>query len=383
MAWSVLFLKNSFSSTLPWASDAKGFFYGEILQISDGVGQIGGIVWPLFFALLIVWVLIYLSVWKGVKSVGKVVMITMPLPIILLIILFIRGITLPGALEGIGYYLRPDFSAMWNAEIWLAAASQIFFTLSIGLGIMIAYSSYNKKDSIIVGNTWTTALTNSGISLFAGFVVFSVLGYMSTATGVGIADVAASGPGFAFVVFPQALSLMPMAWLFAAIFFLTLLSLGIDSAFSLVEAVNTAVKDRFPRISVAKIAAGVCAVSFAFGVLYITNAGLYFLDIVDHFVMNFGLVIAGLIEAIAVGWVFGAKRMREYINSVSNMKLGAWWDVLIKWVIPVILIVLLVVQFITEITTPYEGYPQWAINVGWGAVVVPLIVAAWLAFKKE
>jgi neurotransmitter:Na+ symporter, NSS family len=383
MAWALLFFINSFRTQLPWAADAKGFFFNAVLQISDGVGQIGGINWYLFFSLLAVWVAIYFSVRKGVKSVGKVVLITMPLPIILLIVLFIRGITLPGALTGIGYYLTPDFSALASTEIWLAAASQIFFTLSLAFGIMIAYASFNKKKQDITADAYITSIANSAISIFAGFVVFAVIGFMAMNTSAPIEEVATAGPGLAFVVFPQALALMPFAWFFSALFFLTLLSLGIDSAFSLVEAVNTVIADKTKKIQQQKIALYVCSLAFILGIIFTTRAGLYFLDIFDHFITTFGLVLVGIFECIAIGWVYGAERLRKYINSVSKWKLGVWWDYAIKFVIPIVLIILLVTQFITELQGNYEGYPTWAIILGWAAVVIPALIAIGLALKPK
>ena len=382
IAWSLLFFVNSFNSPLPWIEDAKGYFFNNVLGISESVNVIGGVSLPLLFALLAVWIMIYLSVRKGVKSVGKVVLVTMPLPIILLAILFIRGITLPGALEGIVYYLKPDFSALFDTEIWLAAISQIFFTLSLGFGIMIAYASFNKETQDVSGDAYITSITNSLISLFAGFVVFSVIGYMATVNSLGIEEVATSGPGLAFVVFPQALALMPLSWFFAILFFLMLFTLGIDSAFSLIEAVNTAIKDRYPKVSKNKIAIAVCVVSFILGVIFVTGAGLYFLDIVDHFVTNYTLVAIGIFECLAIGWIYGAGKLRSYVNKVSRFKVGSWWDVSIKYIIPIALLVLLVSQLITDIQTPYGGYPSWALAIGWAAVIIPLLIVFGIAVRK-
>ena len=383
MAWSLVFLINSFQAKLPWADDAKGFFFNGVLQISDSIGDIGGVNWYLFFGLAAVWIAIYFSVWKGVKSVGKVVAITMPLPLILLVVLFIRGITLEGAGTGIFYYLNPNFSVLFNTEIWLAAASQIFFTLSLGFGIMIAYASYNKETQDVSGDAFVTSVANSAISLFAGFVVFAVLGHMATSTGVGIEEVVASGPGLAFVVFPKALSLLPGAWIFSTLFFVTLLSLGIDSAFSLVESVNTVFADRAKKSDLKKISFYVCSVCFILGIIFTTRAGLYFLDVIDHFVTNFGLVLVGIFECLAVGWVYGADRLRQYINSVSHWKVGRWWNHLIKWVIPIILGLLVAVQFVKELGGNYEGYPDWAIWMGWTTVIIPILVGIGLALKPK
>ncbi len=383
MAWCLHYFVNSFQADLPWAGDAKGYFFNSVLQITDNIGTIGGINWPIFSALFVIWAIIYFSVWGGVKSVGKVVSITMPLPIILLIILFIRGITLDGSFSGIYYYINPDFKALYDPEIWLAAASQIFFTLSLGFGIMVAYASYNKETQDVAADAYTTAITNSAISLFAGFVVFAVLGYMAASTGVNVEEVVASGPGLAFVVFPEALSLMPWAPFFSAIFFLTLLLLGIDSAFSLVEAVNTVIVDRMGHVPVKRVAFYVCTLAFLMGSIFTTGAGLYFLDIVDHFVTNFGLVLVGIFECIAVGWIYKADKLRAYINKVSWRNTGRWWNVTIKFIIPPILILLVIIQFFKEIKTNYEGYPDWAIAIGWGVVVVPLLIAVILAIISK
>tara|TARA_Y100000310_G_scaffold89923_1_gene87151 strand:- start:99485 stop:101026 length:1542 start_codon:yes stop_codon:yes gene_type:complete len=407
MAWSLAYFVNSFRAKLPWSENASGFFYESVLQLSSGVGEIGGINLYLLVALAIVWIAIYLSVRKGVKSVGKIVTWTMPLPIILLVVLFFRAISLEGAGIGIMTYLTPDFSALLSTEIWLAAASQIFFTLSLGFGIMIAYASYNKETQDVTGDAYITSIANSLISIFAGFVVFAVLGFMSVANSIGIDKVVKSGPGLAFVVFPEALSLMPFAWFFAALFFLTLLTLGIDSAFSLVEAVNTVFADRAGTKKLKKIAGIVCSVCFVLGILFVTKAGLYFLDIIDHFITSFGLVLVGVFECLAIGWVYGADRLRKYINSVSRFKLGVWWNHAIKWFIPGVLVFLLAVQvwidfgyafaanlssgtvnFLNSLAgidelVPYGQYPIWALKIGWASVIIPLLVGIALALKPK
>jgi len=246
---------------------------------------------------------------------------------------------------------------------------------------MVAYASYNKETQDITKDAYTTAIANSAISLFSGFVVFAILGYMATAKNVAVSEVVASGPGLAFVVFPEALALMPMPWFFSILFFLTLLTLGIDSAFSLVEAVNTVIADKKKELAQKKIAAWVCGTAFVLGIVFTTQAGLYILDVVDHFVTNFGLVMVGVFECVAIGWIYKASRLRKYINSVSERKLGMWWDTAIMYVIPVILVLLLLNQFIIEMRSNYEGYPDWAIGLGWLSVLIPLAIAFLLAMQ--
>jgi len=257
LAWSLKYLIASFGTK--WGTDTNAFF-ASALNLSSSVGEIGGLNWGLVVALAVVWILIYLSVFKGVKSVSKVVMITMPLPIILLIILTIRAVTLPGSAVGLLYYIKPDLRALLDAEVWVAAFSQVFFTLSVAMGIMIAYASYQKKKADVTKNAIITALSNSGISILAGFTVFGTLGYMATQQGVAVPDVVSSGVGLAFIVFPKAISLMPLASVFAVLFFLTLISLGIDSAFSLVEASGTVITDKFKKVKRSIVSLVICIV---------------------------------------------------------------------------------------------------------------------------
>jgi NSS family neurotransmitter:Na+ symporter len=294
----------------------------------------------------------------------------MPLPVVLLIVLVIRGISLPGSAAGITYYLQPNWSAILDYEVWSAAMSQIFFTLTLAFGVMIAYASYQHEKSDIAKNAVITSVVNSCISIIAGFAVFATLGYMSLKQNIPVDTLAASGPKLAFIVFPQVLSLIPGAPVFAALFFLMLITLGIDSAFSLVEAVTTVVSDRYTHLRREDVALYVCVFGFISGVVYTTIAGLYYLDIVDHFITNYGLVFVGLLEAIAVGWIYGAEKLRNYINEVSDIKIGVWWNALIRWIIPVLLIILLISSLIRDIKNPYEGYPQSIILVlGWGVLL--------------
>lgn len=378
MAWCLYYFVVSLR--VPWADDATAYFFNTVLQLSDSVSTVGGIQMPILLGLVGVWVSIFFCVWQGTKSVGKVVLYSVPLPIVLLGLLLLRAVTLPGFLQGWKLYLWPNWSALADPAVWTSAFSQIFFTLSLGFGIMVAYASYKDSEADIAKDTWLTALINSAISLFAGFVVFGVLGYMSQEAGIPLAELAAqSGPGLAFVVFPEALSLMPLAPVFSLFFFLMLFSLGIDSAFSLVEAINAAFADWSNRWRLDRIALVVCIVGFLTGILYTTRAGLYFLDIADHFVTNYNLLLVGLFQAILGGWVYGAEQLRRYVDEVSDWRLGKWWNVSIKYVVPFVLVLLLGSQLSTDLKTPYGDYPGWALGLGWAIAIAPLLLFAILA----
>lgn len=385
MAWAWDFLAGSF--TLSWADDAGTFFYEEVLEISSGPGVLGGFSTSVLIGLIITWVIIFFVLRNGAESVGKVVMITVPLPIILMAVLLIRAVTLPGAIEGLNYFLEPNFSMLTNPSVWIDAYSQVFFTLSLGFGIMIAYSSYMPEDSDIINNALITVFANSGISFMAGIAVFGTLGYMAETQGVAISEVATAGVGLAFVVYPNAISLLPggafFVGLFGFVFFAMLLSLGIDSAFSIVEAGVAALKDKWGGAK-RKVTFFYSLFLFVVGLLFVTKGGLYWLDIVDHYVNTYGLVFAGLSEAIIIGWFYDTNKLRNYFNSVSEYQFGSWWDIMIKFVTPIMLIVLLITELIADISTQYGGYElKYLVYGGWVGVIGLLIVASYLLSRQK
>jgi len=380
MAWCFGYLIHSLS--VAWGTNAESFFHGAFLQLSSGPGDLGSIRWPVLAGLAATWISILLIIHRGVKSVGKVVLVTVPLPLLLLVIMVIRGVTLPGAAEGLRYYLTPNFEALTDPNVWLAAYGQIFFTLTIGFGVMIAYASYLPKKSDISNNAFITGLVNCGTSFLAGFAVFSTLGYLAYITGKDVGDVVSSGISLAFITYPTMIRLLPFgASIFGLIFFLMLLTLGIDSAFSLVEAAVAAGRDRW-KISRKAVNLFTCGVAFILGLIFCTEAGLYWLDIVDHFINNFGLVLIGLFECLVIGYVFGTRKMREYINSVSEIRLGVWWDWLIKVIVPIILVITVVMSTVNLLRVPYGNYPQWALVIGGWGVALLILALALLANRR-
>jgi len=358
MAWSWQFLLESFryafADAMPWAADAEAYFTQHVLQRADAGGETWHIVWPLVGGLAATWLIVFLIIHKGVRRVGRVVLITVPLPVLLLVVLAIRGLTLEGAVDGIEYYLYPDFAKLADPKVWLAAYGQIFFSLTLGFGVMIAYASYNTRGGDITNNAFITCLANCATSFLAGFVVFSVLGFLALKQGnVPVEDVVKGGPDLAFVTYPLAISKLGeygRFWppLVAILFFITLLSLGIDSLFSLVEAAVAGLHDRFSGLSRNTITAGMCVAGFLVGLLFATRGGLSWLACFDRWCNDYGLVFVGLMECLAVGYFFRTARLREYINSVSEIHLGGWWELCIRLVTPLALTALLGHQILTR-----------------------------------
>jgi NSS family neurotransmitter:Na+ symporter len=369
MAWCFSYMIYSFD--LRWGINAEQFFLKSYLGVTNSPAVLGGLRIPVLLGLIVVWFFVFLILYKGVKRIGKVVALTVPLPTVLLIILTVRGLTLPGAMEGISYYLTPDFSQLLNANVWLAAYAQIFFTLSLAQGIMITYASFLKKKSDITNNAFIISLANCGTSFLAGFTVFSVIGYLAMSQGIGIENLGIAGPYLTFVTYPTAISLLPFAAaFFGIIFYIALLTFGIDSAFSMIEPISSGLHDKW-KISKAKATGIMCTLGFFTSLIFATEGGLHWLDLMDHFIANFGLVMIGLVECIILGWMYKIYKLREHANKTSEILIGKWWDLLIKIVIPIILITLLVMSIIGNITEPYEGYPWWIIVLGG---ILPLVV---------
>jgi len=377
LAWSWTYLWHSLG--VAWAADVEGFFMREVLHKSAGPGAVGAPVWPLVGGMALTWLAIYLILRRGVRNVSKVVMVTVPLPLVLLAILLVRGLTLPGSVDGIRYYLTPDFAMLGDWRIWLRAYGQIFFSLSLASGVMIGYGSYLGRRAEITNSALITAFANCGTSFFAGFAVFSMLGYLARVQGLPVPDVTDSGTGLAFVTYPMAIAKLPaLQAAIGVVFFITLLTLGIDSAFALQEAFTTGLHDKW-KLNPEKVARLFVLIAFPISLIFTTRGGFYWFDIVDKWVCDFGLVAAGLGQSLIVGWLYDVRGFQAYLNGVSEVRLGAWWVWALRVVTPAVLAVILVMNVKDEIEATYEGYPRWATTAGgWGTLILFAVLGFFL-----
>ncbi len=335
-----------FAFTLAWGDDPSGFFNKQFLRASDSPWAIGGLVMPIVWGLVVVWVLNWIITARGVqKGVEVACKIFMPLLFVLTVILVIRGVTLEGAGEGIRAYLKPDWSKLKDTDVWIAAYGQIFFSLSVGFGIMIAYASYLPEDADIAGNAIITGVVNCAYSFMAGFAVFGTLGFMAAKAGKPVSEVAVGGGGLAFIAYPQAIAQMPGAaqklpQLFGAMFFLTLIVAGLSSSISILEAFASAIQDKF-GVSRFRTCTVLCLVGFCGSLLFATRAGAPWLGIVDHYLTSYGLVTVGLLECVLAAVVIGVGLLRRHINATSQFKVGRWWDFCIRFLTPLVLLIML------------------------------------------
>lgn len=371
-----------FSFNFAWGSDPNAFFFKEFLALTDGPGQMGGIRMPVLIGVIAVWffnwAIVYRGLKKGIELANK---IFMPLLFLLMAVLVFWSLSLEGAMDGVEAYLTPDFSALTKPKVWIDAYSQIFFTLSLGFGIMIAYASYLPKKSNLSRNAMLTGFINSGFSLFSGFAVFAVLGFMAASQGKPISDVVSQSIGLAFVAYPKAVSLIPGGNIFGAIFFFSLVIAGLSSSISIIEAFSSAVVDKF-NVSKKKLVTVLCAAGLVGSIIFTTQGGLFWLDITDHFLTHYGLVVVGILECVLLGWAFNLTTLRNHINKVSSFQLGRWWEYLIKYFVPIILSIIVIGDIYHEIQTPYEGY-SWVslISIGVGWLIVTFVAALVLSLR--
>jgi len=381
IAWCVQFMFFSFSQ--PWSADSSAFFYGEFLQLSSSPLEFVEVNYSILATSFVVWLATWFICFKEVNhGIEKACSVFMPLLFILTAVLVFWSLSLDGAMDGIKAYLVPDWSKInifeskeaWGP--WSAAFGQIFFTLSLGFGIMITYASYLPKDADIVGYGLKTSLANCAYSLFAGLAVFGTLGFMAAQKGIPIAEVAKGGPGLAFVVYPEAISSLPMgSSIFGVAFFLTLVIAGMSSGVSLIEAFVCSLTDKF-NWKRKRVVTVVCIIGFAASAIFCTNAGLYILDIVDHFISNYALVLGGLLECLFVGWVIKAHVLRSHINSQTGVVLIKLWDWSIKVITPVILGIILFQTIDADLTKNYEGYTTQALWIFGGGMLGTTIILA-------
>ncbi|XP_022248607.1 sodium-dependent proline transporter-like [Limulus polyphemus] len=347
------------------------FWEKFVLDMTDGIENIGTIKWDLAVCLLVSWIIVFLSLMKGVKSSGKVVYFTATFPYIILIILLVRGVTLPGAVTGIKYFFVPEWEKLLDIKVWQAAAEQLFFSLSVSWGSLIMFGSYNKFHNKVHMDAMFVSSLDFLTSLIAGIVIFSVLGNMSEELNIDIKNVAKEGPGLAFVAYPEALSQLqwlPQLW--CILFFFMLFLLGLDSEFALLETFLTAIYDEFPSSRRHKfiITLFFCVVCFFLGLPCVTQGGQYVLNLMDTYGSGYSVIFIAICELIALMWGYGVCRFSDDMEFMLGSHPGLFWKACWTVISPLILMCIFVYSLAEHKGIKYGEnyqYPLWADGVGW------------------
>nr|XP_055220671.1 sodium-dependent noradrenaline transporter isoform X2 [Gorilla gorilla gorilla] len=368
IAWSLYYLFSSFTLNLPWTdcghtwnspnctdpkllngsvlgnhtkyskykfTPAAEFYERGVLHLheSSGIHDIGLPQWQLLLCLMVVVIVLYFSLWKGVKTSGKV---------------------------------------------WIDAATQIFFSLGAGFGVLIAFASYNKFDNNCYRDALLTSSINCITSFVSGFAIFSILGYMAHEHKVNIEDVATEGAGLVFILYPEAISTLSGSTFWAVVFFVMLLALGLDSSMGGMEAVITGLADDFQVLKRHRklFTFGVTFSTFLLALFCITKGGIYVLTLLDTFAAGTSILFAVLMEAIGVSWFYGVDRFSNDIQQMMGFRPGLYWRLCWKFVSPAFLLFVVVVSIINFKPLTYDDYifPPWANWVGWGIALSSMVL---------
>lgn len=329
----------------------------------------------------VVWLLNMLIVFWGTKSIEAAVKVFVPLMWIFMLVLIVRGLSLDNGGQGVYLLFTPDFSVMKDVEVWRGAFSQIFFTLSLGFGIMTTYSSYLPPESDDISNAGTISFMNSSFEFIAGLAIFSLLFTFAITPK-------ASTLSMMFFVVPEGIAKFPFAVaLFGVLFFTLLLFAGLTSSVSLVEAVVSSLLDKFPGASRGRVTLVVTLIGFCGSALFALptvidkgldsngTLGLSLLDLYDHWVFGYGLMLCGLLECVLTGWFFDLDKLLEHINRTGSLKLGGGFKALIKFVIPAIILIILGSNAVKEITGGLYGHDM---SLGGLDFLSPFALVSWL-----
>lgn len=377
IAWAIRYV--GFSVTKAWGDDPEGFLTGSFLHVANNVDVefhfVPGVFWPLLILWLVVLAIMATGVEKGITRASWVFMLMLAVMFIALVIV---ALTLDGASTGLDALFTPAWNALGNYQVWMAAYGQIFFSLSVGFGIMVTYASYLKPKSDLTGSGLVVGFANSSFEILAGLGVFAALGFMATASGKPVSEVAGSGIGLAFIAFPQIISQAgAVGPIMGVLFFVSLVFAGITSMISLLEVVIAAFREKtgMHRVAATWVVGGVTAVASI--ILFPTTTGLNLLDVTDHFINNIGIVGVALLACLVITWALRKLPvLRDHLNEYSSFKVNKVWMTLVGVVAPLVLLGLWITEIVTVSSEGYGGMPGNFVGIfGWGMSILVVVLA--------
>ncbi|XP_006012768.1 sodium- and chloride-dependent transporter XTRP3 isoform X3 [Latimeria chalumnae] len=439
IAWAFWYFFHSFQEPLPWSdcplninrtgyleeceksSSTQYFWYRETLNITTSIEDSGGVQWEQTVCLILAWLVTYLCILRGTESTGKVVYVTATLPYLVLLIYLVRGVTLPGAINGLKYMFTPKLEELANPKTWINAATQIFFSLGLGFGSLIAFASYNPPNSNFEKHAIVISLINSGTSIFASIVTFSIYGFKATfnyencidrtilllmdtfdlaegsitaenlesweiylnstfpgeyaavSSQVKVCDLqselntAVEGPGLAFIVFTEAIKNMTGSQIWSVLYFAMLLMLGVGSMLGNTAAIITPLRDikLLSQYVPKEVLTGlVCFVSCIIGLMFTTGSGNYWFTIFDTYAATLSLLLIVLVEIMAVCYIYGLRRFEKDVEAMIGHKPNWYWKIMWAFVSPVLIIGMFGFYISDYITKGAATYQAWEPSLG-------------------
>ncbi|KMY90299.1 sodium-dependent nutrient amino acid transporter 1 isoform X2 [Drosophila simulans] len=351
-------------------ASAELYFLKEVLHekpnIEEGIGLPN---WELVIGLFIAWSCVFFIIRRGVKSSGKASYFLALFPYVIMGVLLVRAVTLPGSIDGIYYFIKPQWGKILDPKVWYAAVTQCFYSLSVCFGNIIMYSSFNKFGHNVHRDAAIVTGLDTMTSLLAGFTIFGILGHLAHEIGTDdIGSVVKGGAGLAFISYPDAIAKFKnLPQIFSVLFFLMLFVLGIGSNIAMTSCSVTAIRDRFPNFGQWQCSLLIAVVSFFIGLMYITPGGQYMLTLVDFFGASMIALVLGIAELYTIGWIYGTDRLCKDIEFMLGRKVGLYWRLCWSIITPLIMTVILIYFYATYQPLTYNNivYPNWAYSIGW------------------
>ncbi|XP_053571764.1 sodium- and chloride-dependent transporter XTRP3 [Bombina bombina] len=438
-AWAFWYLFNSFQDPLPWSicplnsnlsayneecengSPTQYFWYRETLNISSSISEGGAIQWEQAVCLILAWFAVYLCILRGPESTGKVVYVTASLPYIVLLIYLVRGLTLHGAVNGLAYMFTPKLDQLANPKAWINAATQIFFSLGLGFGSLIAFASYNEPNNNCERHAIIVSLINSGTSIFASVVTFSIYGFKATfnyesclskvillltntfdleedtLTADNLEEMksylnttfheeysaivpqmrncsletelstAVQGTGLSFIVYTEAIKNMEVSQLWSVLYFIMLLMLGLGSMLGNTAAILTPLTDskfiskHLPKEAISGL---LCLFSCLIGLIFTMESGNYWFDIFNDYAATLSLLLIVLVETVAICYIYGLKRFENDIQMMIGHKPSWYWKIMWAFASPLLIISLFIFYITDYIMAGTLQYKAWDASKG-------------------
>ena len=376
MAWHIIYAFVSFG--FQWQQSPRTYFFGSIIQASNGFNSFTKFSLPMFIALIIAWVIVFFCIRNGYETMKKSFTVILPVLLALMLFFSFYFLTLDNALAGAYSFLKSGFSGLLDLDLWFAAFSMAILSIGVSFGIMHAFGRKWDK-GFAAANSFLIVLFEVIVSVALAFVMFAVFGFLEGRQLIA-GTTEFSNYGDLLVTFSQALPFLHQPALLSLLFFGFLLLFFLLAVCALAYSMTHVIVHKFSaRHFHASIL--VCGFGFLLGLVFIIKPGFYIMDIVHHFIY-YDVLIALLLEAIAIGWFFNSEKLSSFLDQYSSIKLGKLWRFFIRFVIPPALLLLLGLQLKADILTRYNNYPLWALLVfGVGAVAVPLAVAFLLPQK--
>lgn len=337
LGWDGVYVVLSFFNG--WGADPNTYFSNILLQTTSSPTGLFTFVPIIAVAMLVGWIIVWSISHRDLEAgLGKVSKFLVPLLFIIMIIVVIASILLPGASIGIDQLLIPDWSSLFDFEIWLSAFGQIVFSLSLGMSIAFTYASYTQDGTDLVTNTFTVAFANCLFENFAALGVFSILGYMSLQSGVAVSELVEQGAGLIFIVYPTVFNALgSWAIILAPMFFIAVYIAGITSLLSTIEPLSFSIQNKF-GLTRRKTMTILCIVGAILSMAFATAYGEILLDTVDTFINQIAIIFGVIVECIVFAWLFKAENIIDSLNKNSKtVKLGRKWLIQVKYVLPIFL----------------------------------------------